>query len=98
MNERKTRKNERGLKDRKKGAMSKTGTYITKGHDDVVACSWGQKRRSQLWQSLVEGCPKPMTGVWECPFDGITNCGRVWRKGTESEDWSLRVPIQWRKQ
>ena len=39
MNERKTRKNERGLKDRKKGVMSKTGTYIMKGHNGAVAYS-----------------------------------------------------------
>ena len=37
--------------------------------------------RNQTWQSLAEECLKARLGMWECPFSGVTNDGRVWRKG-----------------
>ena len=28
-----------------------------------------------------EGCRKPVLGVRDCPFNGVTSCCSVWRKG-----------------
>ena len=36
--------------------------------------------RNQLWQSLGAGTEERL-GVWERPFSGVTNDGRIWRKG-----------------
>ena len=38
-------------------------------------------------------CRKAMLGVWECPFNGITNSARVWRKVPESDARSVGVPL-----
>ena len=37
----------------------------------------------------VDSIGRQLRGDKECPFSGLTNCGRVWRKVSESDAWSV---------
>ena len=38
-----------------------------------------------------EGCRKPVLGVWDFPFNGVTSCCSVWRKGAGKRSWECEL-------
>ena len=78
--------------------MNRDGTLFLPGVDARLCACLGARLLPQSYQypNLSEGADRvggQLRGDNECPFSGVTESGRVWRKVPESDARSVEVTL-----